>query len=180
MKRWLPNLLGYQLVWTCAVAGAGRGCWWAGPLALAVFAGWHLYGSRERRADAMLMLGCAALGLVVDSGWIQLGWIRFESAQPWPGLAPAWIVAIWMAFGLTLNHSLALLQHHLRLAALLGLLAGPLAYHVAASAWHAAELAAGLLPTLGLGLAWALLTPALLRAAAVSTPQRRLGVVPAA
>jgi len=39
MAMWpnLRNYLALQLVWLAAVAGAGRGLWWAGPAALAVF-----------------------------------------------------------------------------------------------------------------------------------------------
>ncbi len=162
---WLPNALGFQIVWCAAVGGAARGWWWAGPLALAVFALWQLSISRWPAADMRLMLLAAVLGFALDSLWVQLGWIEFRSAQPWSAFAPVWIVAMWMGFALTLNHSLNALKSHRMIAVLFGLLGGPLAYWIAASVWHAAQIQATWLPYLGLAVSWALVTPLLLRVA---------------
>lgn len=164
--RWLPNALAFQCVWLACVAGAGRGHAWSGPLALLVFAAWQLSVSRTARADAQLMVLAALVGFVVDSAWIWFGWMQF--AQPWPSVhaAPVWIVALWMAFALTLNHSLAGLKPHPWPAALLGVLGGPLAYLVAADAWDAVVLGEPRWqPLLALAIAWGLLTPALLACA---------------
>lgn len=166
MKHWLPNAIGFQLVWFAAVAGAAKGWWWSGPLALLGFAAWQLSASRGRRADLLLMLGAAVLGFLIDSLWVRLDMMRFSAPLPWSGVAPIWIVAMWMGFALTLNHSLAGLKSHLWLAALLGLVGGPLAYGVAEHHWSAVTLGA---PSwrvlLVLGMAWAIVTPLLLRAA---------------
>jgi hypothetical protein len=169
VKAKFANLLGFQLVWFSAVGGAGRGWWWAGPLALLVFAALHFGLLPGRRADATLLLVCGALGFAVDSLWVQLGWVQFASALPWPGAAPVWILSMWMGLALTLNHSLAPLRRRPWLAALSGALAAPLAYLAAASAWQAARLDAGMLLP-GLALAWAVLTPALLQLAARLQP----------
>ena len=72
---WLPNVVGFQIVWIAAVGGAARGWWWAGPLALLIFASIQLPISRWRVADLKLMLIAAALGFAVESLWVQLGWI---------------------------------------------------------------------------------------------------------
>jgi hypothetical protein len=174
MKGWLANALCFQFVWLAAVAGAARGWWWAGPLALLVFAAWQLPRSHGPRADLLLMFGTAALGFAIDTLWVQLELMRFRTALPWEGLAPVWIVALWMGFALTLNHSLAGLKRHLWLAAALGLLGGPLAYGVAERAWSAVELQSdGWLALGALGLAWGLVTPLLLVMA------RRLDPLPA-
>jgi hypothetical protein len=77
-------------------------------------------------------------------------------------MAPAWILALWVTFALTFSQSLRYLQSRLWLAALLGLLGGPLAYLGAARGWHVVTFAEpawrGLL---ALALGWALATPAL-------------------
>ena len=88
-------------------------------------------------------------------------------------LPPPWMIALWANFATTLNLSLAGLQNRPGLAALLGLVGGPLAY------WGGAGLGAmtfiAPLPALiTLALGWALLTPLLLTLAATlarrSTP----------
>lgn len=163
MKHWLPNAICFQLVWLACVGGAAKGWWWAGPLALGVFAAWQLPVSRWRGSDLALMAGAAALGFLVDTLWIRLGLMDFTSPLPWPGVAPVWIVALWMGFALTLNHSLASLKRHLWLAALLGLLGGPLAYAVAERAWSAVEITQpAWVAMLALALAWGVITPLLL------------------
>lgn len=163
MKAWLPNLIGFQLVWMASVGGAAQGWWWAGPAALALFAGWQLAVTTVRASDLRLMAFCAALGFAVDSLWVQAGFMRFDAPLPDPRLAPVWIVAMWVGFGLTVNHSLSGLKPHPALGALLGLLGGPLAYWAAERAWGAVAIAPSIWPYVALGVAWAVITPLLLR-----------------
>jgi hypothetical protein len=164
MKSQWSNLVGFQLVWASAVGGAARGWWWAGPLALFAFAAWQLTVSSNRRTDAQLLLVCAAVGIAIDTLWVQFGWMRFEAAVPWTGLAPIWIVAMWMGFALTLNHSMAVLKSRLWLGAALGAIGGPLAYWAAGNAWGAVTIADPAAYA-GLAVAWAVLTPLLLQLA---------------
>lgn len=157
------NIVLFQLTWLACVAGAAAGHWWLGPLALVGFAIWQLSVSHARTVDLKLMLIAAALGMVVDSALVIFGLLSFASPWPWSSLAPAWIIALWMAFALTLNHSLAGLRDRPGLAALFGLFGGPLAYWIAVVVWGGAEFTAA--PTLVLtvlGLIWALVTPLLL------------------
>lgn len=163
MKPWLANALLFQLAWLAAVGGAGRGWAWCGPAAALAFALWQVPRSAWPRADAALV-GCVALaGFAVDSLWAWSGLVTYAEAGPWPRLAPAWIVSLWVSFALTLNHSMAVLKPHPAWAALLGAAGGPLAYGVAESAWGAVVLATPpWQPLLALALAWGLLTPALL------------------
>lgn len=166
MANWLPNAVSFQLVWIAAVAGAAQGWWWAGPAALAMFAAWQLPLSASPRADLRLMLIAALVGLVIDTIWVQAGLMRFETPEPWTATAPIWIVALWMGYALTLNHSLAALKRHLSWAALLGLIGGPLAYAIAENAWHAVQLQPPRWIALAaLALAWGAVTPALSMAA---------------
>jgi len=172
MKRWLPNVIGFQLVWLVSVAGAGMGLWWPGLLVLAMFGAWQIGSSQCPRADLKLVAVVVALGLLVDSAWIWMGLLRFSTPLPWDWLAPIWILVLWAGFALTLNHSLAALRQRPALAVAFGALGGPLAYWFAGSTWKAATFADGPWPYLAIGLAWAVLTPALLWLAA------RLGGMP--
>jgi len=161
MSFWL-SLLGYQAVWFAAVIGAGHGLVWPGVLGMLVYAGAQLLLARNVRVDLSLMAAGLLLGFLFDSALIRCGLVSY--AGGWPGLAmaPAWILALWVTFALTFSQSLRYLQSRLWLAALLGLLGGPLAYLGAARGWHVVTFAD---PTwrglLALAIGWALATPAL-------------------
>lgn len=134
------NVLGNQLVWFAAVVGAGRGLAWPGVLAATVFILAQWLASRTRRADAMLVASALLLGLGVDTLLARSGLLHY--AAPWSGslLAPAWILALWAAFAMTLNHSFRAVRRPLP-ALLLGAIGGPLAYLGAARGWHAVDFA---------------------------------------
>jgi hypothetical protein len=162
----LANAAGYQLVWLVSVIGAARGVPYAGPLAALSFALLVLAFGKQRRADLRLIPFALLIGAFADTLWIALGWLDY--AAPWPSarLAPAWIVGIWLAFALTLNHSLAFLKRRHALAALLGAIGGPLAYWCAVRGFGAAHFNAPAMTVLiGLGIAWALMVPLFVRIA---------------
>lgn len=166
MRLWL-NALGYQATWIAAVVGAGLGWWWAGPAICALFVAWHFRATPWPAADLRLLGLAVLVGFVVDTLWLQGGLLRFAAAVPSPDWAPVWILALWAAFALTLNHCLGALQGRPWLAAALGLVGGPLAYWIAARTWSAAELLAPPWTVLAcIGVAWAVLTPLLLGLAA--------------
>ncbi len=164
MNLWI-NAICYQATWLITIAGAAHGRWWPGPLALAIFAGWQLAVSPQRRADALLMLFAAAIGFIIDSTFVQTGLLTYAATIPWEDLAPVWIVALWMSFALTLNHSLAYLKTHALVGAALGGIGAPLAY-LAAAHWGALTFPAAATPSLVvLAAVWVVLTPALCRIA---------------
>jgi hypothetical protein len=164
VKKWI-NIIFYQMAWLIAVFGAARGHWWAGPVAVAVFAVVQLWLSEQRRADLYLIVVAAAVGFVVDSGFAQSGALRYAASEQW-AFAPFWIVALWINFSLTLNHSLSYLKLHLGLASLLGAIGAPLAYWGAAKGWSAIAFEGQPTATLAaLALVWAVVTPLLCMAA---------------
>ncbi len=167
MNFWI-NFIMYQTTWLIAIAGAGHGLWWAGPVALAVFATWQLIVSERRRVDVVLLLCAAIIGFAIDSTLVHAGLLSYAAAEPSPRFAPIWIVALWMSFALTLNHSLAYLQSHLTAASLLGAIGAPLAYWAAAHTWGAVTFLA---PTpvviTSLVIVWAILAPLLSRLASL-------------
>lgn len=157
----VANALMFQACWLGFVAGAAHGRWWIGFALLLPFALWQLRISRSPRSDLILVVTAALLGFAVDSAFVQGGLMRFSSPVPWPEFAPVWIVGLWMAFALTLNHSLRFLRRRPVLALVLGTAAGPLAYWFAASAWDAVELHRPRHALAALALAWGVLTPLL-------------------
>ena len=161
MSFWL-SLLGYQAVWFTAVIGAGYGMAWPGVIGMLVYALVQLVWARNWRTDLILMAAGLVFGLLLDGSLIRSGLATYAAGWSQLSLAPAWILALWMTFALTFTQSIRYMQQHLWLAALLGMVGGPLAYLGAARsflvvsffdpAWRGLML---------LALGWALATPAL-------------------
>lgn len=155
----VTNILGYQLAWFACVLGAMAGRHWPGVLVTTLFVLATLWLGGKRRADLRMLAIVAPLGFAIDSAFAAGGWLAYSPGGPAP-LAPGWIAAIWAAFAMTLNHSLAALRRHRLLASALGFAGGPLAYWSASAAFGVLRFPEPALPVLlALGLAWALLLP---------------------
>ncbi|SEL07064.1 Protein of unknown function [Pseudoxanthomonas sp. GM95] len=158
----LRNYLALQLLWLAAVAGAGRGWWWAGPVALLLFVALHFGLHWQARGDLLLMLAALLLGSVVDSLATMSGVVHYAAAWPFPSLAPLWILALWMGLGLTLNHSFGWLMRRPALAVPVMALGGPLSYWGAQASFGAVHFSTP--PFVGLlliGVSWAVATAVL-------------------
>ncbi|MGV8921940.1 MAG: DUF2878 domain-containing protein [Thermomonas sp.] len=163
MRFW-ANLVGYQLVWFAIVISASRGQPMWGIGAALVFIALQFHYSTTRSSDARALVAALLCGFLLDGALAATGWLQY--ASPLFSLpAPVWILALWLAFAMTLNHSMAFLRGKPALAAVLGGIGGPLAYLGAAHgfdavvftapAWHAIAL-------LAIGWAIALATLAVL------------------
>lgn len=120
------NFAAYQLSWFAVILGAAHDRAWAGVLVALLVTAVHL--SRWRDPLEPRLIGIAVvLGLLVDSSLALTGQVRFESAWPLE-LAPYWMLALWLAFATTLNHSLRWLMQRPVASALAGAFGGPLAY----------------------------------------------------
>lgn len=158
MRFW-ANLLGYQLVWFCAVIGAGHGLAWPGVATALAFITGHLACSNQRRADVKLAVAALLCGSLLDGSLSWLGWSVY-AADAWP--APLWILALWACFALTLNHSLAYLRQHPWLACVFGAVGGPMAYWAAARGWQAVHFdAPAWRATAALAVGWGCILPVL-------------------
>ena len=161
MSFWL-SLIGYQAVWFTAVIGAGHGMAWPGVVAMLVYALVQLLCARNWRTDLSLIAVALVFGFLLDGALIRSGLASYSAGWPGRALAPAWILALWVTFALTFSQSLRYLQTRLGLAALLGLIGGPLAYLGAARGWHVVSFAEpSWRALLALAIGWALATPAL-------------------
>ena len=165
MAAFWSNLLGYQATWFAAAWSAGQGRAWIGMLACAVFIAAQWLASRVRRADARVLLAALGCGLLVDGVAAASGLLAYASPQP-ALPAPAWIVLLWGAFALTLNHSMAWFAARPWTAAAFAALGGPLAYLGASRGFDALTFPTPAWPALAyLGIAWAFALPLLLRIA---------------
>ncbi len=125
----LLNIIAFQIGWFACVLGGAWGWPWLGVAVTAAVVALHLYLAPRPRAEAVLIGVSGLLGFSIDSLLTGLGLLRFPSGQFHAHLAPYWMAAMWMVFATTLNVSLRWLKPRLGLAALLGIIAGPLAYY---------------------------------------------------
>lgn len=135
MRVW-ANLVGYQLVWFAIVISAARGQpWWGIATALA-FVALQFHFSATRVAESRALLAAFGCGFLLDGTLAATGWLQYASpllSVP----APIWILALWLAFAMTLNHSMVFVRGKPWPAAVLGAVGGPLAYLGAARGFDA-------------------------------------------
>jgi hypothetical protein len=160
------NAVMLKIVWISCVWGGATGYWWLGVAAVAVFAAWQIPRSPRPLAEIKLAAIAAMVGLVVDTAYIRTGLLAYPAPGPWQAVAPIWILALWIGFALSLNHSLAWLKGRPMGAALMGGIAGPFSFWFGATSWKAAEFVAPTPLVLAvLAFVWALIIPALVAVA---------------
>jgi len=81
----------------------------------------------------LLVVASALCGALVDSLWVALDLVRYTSGTIVDGAAPAWIVMMWALFATTITTTFTWLKDRVVVAALVGAIAGPLAYQGGAS-----------------------------------------------
>lgn len=156
------NFLLFQIGWFASVLGAANGLPWVGPLVVAGVVAVHLRYAQWPATEASLLLACAAIGTVFDSMLVAAGWVSYSSGMFAPAFAPYWIIAMWCLFATTLNVSLRWMRGRPLIAAVLGLVAGPLTY-------IGGEKLGGIIfleqtaALAALGIGWAAMMPALLK-----------------
>lgn len=125
----IANFLAFQLGWFSCVLGAAHGIPWFGTIIAIALVAWHLARATAPRSELRLILTAGLIGLALDSIPVASGLIHYVSGTLLPGAAPHWIVAMWLIFATTLNVTFRWLKRRWLLAALLGAVAGPLAYY---------------------------------------------------
>ncbi len=150
------NAVLFQITWFACVLGSAKGLTWPAIVSFMALACYQLQAKNRHANDLHLLVLSIALGLIVDTFWVQSGMMIFTENGPIDGLAPLWIIFLWMGFALTINHSLYWLSKHPALPALMGLFGGPMSYF-AGLKFGAVEYQQNyVLVSLALGIAWAL------------------------
>lgn len=129
MKRKLFNYAGLQGGWFACALGAASGSPWLGPLVVLLYLALYIPTSEKPREELKFVLIVVAVGLVVDGAKKGSGLIDYASPVPnldW--LAPLWILGMWALFATAIKGALSWLQTRLALAALAGMVFGPLSY----------------------------------------------------
>lgn len=160
--RVIAELAGFQTVWLACALGAAGGSNVAGLSAASAFIGLQL-ARQCSRPFVLAMLASGLLGLVFETLFASAGILRYAATWPSAQLAPAWIVALWLAFGTTLATTARLLrQRALPKAAVFGAIFGPLSYAAGARLGALDITAPGWIAFGAIAGAWALSFPSLM------------------
>jgi hypothetical protein len=156
-------MAGFQFVWlTCAI-GAAYG--WNAPAVIAAFAfvATQLWFQTSKRVITGAALASGLAGLSAETAAFAAGLVSFSAHWPSNALAPAWMIALWLAFGSTIPTTAALLgERPLVKAAALGALFGPLAYAAGARLGALRFTEPTWVAFAAIACAWSLVFPALI------------------
>ncbi len=125
----IANFIVFQAAWFAAVLGAAHHIpLWGTACVIAAIA-WHLGVSARPAQEAKLIALACAIGFVVESAVAMQGHVTYPSGQPVSWLAPYWMVALWGELAIALNVTMRWMKHKPWLAALVGAVGGPAAFH---------------------------------------------------
>jgi hypothetical protein len=123
------NFIGFQMLWFAVVLSAANGMPWVGPVVVSVAVFAHLrWMPGVSAGEGMLLSAAAVLGFAMDSALFASGLLSPTPVAALLGPSPLWMVGLWVAFAATLRHSLSWLNGRYWLGAVLGAVAGPIAY----------------------------------------------------
>jgi hypothetical protein len=171
----LANAVAFKLVWAAAILGAANLSPWLGVWAAAAVLTGHLWAVPNKHQELRLVLLTALIGFSSDSLFAATGLLQYSSGQFATWIGPVWILALWIAFGTTLNVAFRWLQNRWMLATVLGAVSGPMSY-LAGSKMGAVSFADPALAMISLSATWAVLLPTLLALAAKSSADVLVGV----
>jgi hypothetical protein len=131
-----------------------------GPILIGFLLIIHLYLSKQRLLESVLIITVALFGTLFDSIYIHIGWFEYVGGyENFSGIVPLWMTSLWAFYATTINHSLAWAKKSIPLMVVLGALGGPASYAVAFKL-GAAVLSVPLITALiGIGIAWSFLFP---------------------
>jgi hypothetical protein len=164
MQHVLVNLVVFKVAWTAVVISAAAGAPVIGVIAVAIAVGIHLWSNENPHNEIRLLLVAATMGLAWESALVLAGLLEYSSGTWVPGLAPYWIVAMWILFATTLNVGMRWLRRSTAIAALAGAIGGPLAFFAGASI-GAVELVPPVIALISIGIGWAVMLPLLVKLA---------------
>ncbi len=92
----------------------------------------HLYLSKEKSLEIVLIASVALFGTILDSVYIHLGWVEYKGGyEHFHGIVPLWMTSLWAFYATTINHSLAWAGRSFWMMVILGGLGGAASYSVA-------------------------------------------------
>ena len=157
----LPNLinfLAFKIGWITAVFGVTQGMPWLGPAWILFWVSAFFFWQNQKRTEWILLLGAAIIGYSLDSLLVLTGSVQFSISSQFGGLAPLWMVAMWVNMAATLRYSLGWMRNRYLVGSLLGMILGPAAY-LAGERLGGINLIDGIIP---IAIEWFIAIPLLL------------------
>ena len=159
--HFLVNVVAFKVGWASSVFGAANNLPSLGPLVVLVAILLHLYYAHNPSREFLLIVIAGAIGAVYESLLLSAGWLSYSTGVIIAGIAPYWMIGMWMLFATTLNMAMRWFHSNLWLAALLGGVLGPVSYYIG-SRIGAVTFVDYPKALLALAVGWATLMPVLL------------------
>jgi hypothetical protein len=154
------NAIIFQALWFASILGAKAYVAWPAVLLLFILIIWGFVFSKQYRPDLRMVIVGVLVAFSVEPIWIGQGLVVYP-LQPESYFPPLWIVALWVGFAVSFNHSLKWLQNRYLLGAALGGF-GSVCSITAAFRLEAIGLPQGWLAfVIQYGLIWAIIVPIL-------------------
>jgi len=128
MSTLTVNYLLYHIGWLAVVLGVAANFVWLGSLVAVVLIVLHLAWVIRPGHEMRLLAAGGITGFVTDSLLVSCGLLSFEVGILVDGVAPPWIVLLWIQFATTLRFSLRWLLSYPWLMSATGAIGGPAAY----------------------------------------------------
>lgn len=160
MGHLIRNLVSFKLGWVACVVFAAAGKPVLAALSVAAVALLHLLQVANPRKELLFLLAAAGIGLLWETFMVWTGLVQYPGYASSSVLAPYWIVAMWVLFATTVNHGLRWVKRSPWVAAVAGLLGGPMAFFGGMNL-GAVEFSSTPAALAVIGLGWAVLLPAL-------------------
>ena len=160
MKALVVNLSLFKIGWLASVFTAAASMPVVGTIVVGIAVAAHLWLSHDSQNELKLLAFAAFLGLIWESLLVASGIVSYEASSILPGVAPYWIVGMWVLFATTLNVAMRWLRKSVFVAAAAGAAGGPLSF-LAGEKMGAVSFADPALALIIIGLGWAVLLPLL-------------------
>lgn len=125
----LINFLFFQAGWFACVLGAANSMFWLGPFVVLVVSFYYFLVRSNFIREFFFILIVSFIGLFWENLIIAFDIVQYPSGKQIIGLAPLWIVAMWISFSTTIDISLSWLNGRKVLSTLFGFIGGPLAFY---------------------------------------------------
>lgn len=150
----------FYIAWLVCINQATGPHPYNGPILIGFLLAIHLYLSKQKLLETILISTVALFGTLFDSIYIHIGWVEYMGGyENFHGIVPLWMTSLWAFYATTINHSLAWANKSVPFMIVLGGLGGAASYSVAFKL-GAAILSVPLITALiVIGIAWAFLFP---------------------
>lgn len=153
----------FQASWPACVVGAAHGLTWPALVLVGAFACWQLRAGKMHSRDPLAIGLFVFAGLVMGTLWIRTGVVAYANAGPVEGFTPGWLLLLWVALALTVNHSLSWFKKRWGVFLLLATFGSPMSYRAAAMFGAVDWTGPAWLVVICLGPVWALVVAMLFR-----------------